>query len=128
MHLDLNHNQNKLSVNLNLSIKDRNSISELIADKYPFKKVEKQEGNVLKFSPNETNETIVNKLATDGFYVLENKLSDELCEELKSRLEKIPYRIRGFKKDIVGINHENISKHKANAIWAINQNDIVIPI
>ena len=124
-YLNLNHNSSKLAINLSLTVKDRNLISELIAKEYPFKKVMKQQGNLLEFSSNESTENIVKKLSTDGFYVLEDKLNDVVCEQIKSRLEKIPYRIRGVKKDIVGITEQNIGKHKANAIWAINQNDIV---
>lgn len=124
-YLNLNHNSTKLDINLNLTVKDRNSISKLISKKYPFNKINQQPGNLLRFNKHESPENILEKLSTDGYYVLENKLDIQVCKKIKESLKRIPYAVRGSNKEITGITEQNIRKYRANAIWAVNQNDIL---
>lgn len=124
-YLNLNHNSTKLKINLNLSVKDRYAVSDLIAREYPFNGIDQQPGNLLRFNEHESPESILEKLTTDGFYVLDNKLDSQICNQIKESLKATPYAIRGSNREIAGITEQNISKYKSNAIWAVNQNDIL---
>ena len=123
-YFNIEHYKKKAPVNSKLSVNDRINISSYIAKKHPFTKINNTVDKLLDFSPNETDDKVISELNGDGFHVLENRISEGLCDDIAKKLESVPYRIRGFKKKLYGINESNISKYRANAIWAINQNDI----
>lgn len=124
-YLDLNHNLEKREINFSLSVKERYLVSDLLSEKYSFDPLNNEVEKILEFAQNESIGKIADSLKKDGYYVLKNKLSEEFCDEIKSELEKIPFRIRGSKKNLIGVNEKTIKNYKANALWALNQNDIL---
>jgi|TARA_B110000977_G_scaffold116911_1_gene151061 hypothetical protein len=124
-YLNLNHRSEKSEINFNLSVKERHLVSDLISKKHPFSSVTNSLKKSITLSENESKETVAKQLNEKGFYVLENRLSEDVCEKIKTELEKVPYEIRGFKKDLTGINENNISKYKSNVLWVKDINSVL---
>lgn len=124
-YLNLNHRSKKSEINLNLSVKERHLVSDLLSKKHPFSLFTNNLKKLIVLTENEGKEKVSKQLNEKGFYVLENRLSDEICEKIKAELEEVPYEIRGFKKDLIGINETNISKYKSNVLWVKDINSVL---